>query len=104
LITADEYQRKTYGFDNHVIEDNAIATVMGLTAEAGEVANEYERSLRGYGGPVDKAKVALELGDVLWNVARLAEILGYTLTEIMEMNLAKLEKRYADRNLSLNEV
>jgi NTP pyrophosphatase (non-canonical NTP hydrolase) len=35
-----------------------------------------------------------ELGDVLWYVANAATALGYTLDEIVEGNIAKLESRY----------
>ena len=35
-----------------------------------------------------------ELGDILWYVANAATALGYTLDEIVEGNIAKLEARY----------
>jgi len=35
-----------------------------------------------------------ELGDVLWYVANAATAIGYTLDEIVEGNIAKLESRY----------
>jgi len=35
-----------------------------------------------------------ELGDVLWYVANAATALGYSLDEIVEGNIAKLESRY----------
>lgn len=35
-----------------------------------------------------------ELGDILWYVANAATALGYTLDEIVEGNIAKLESRY----------
>jgi NTP pyrophosphatase (non-canonical NTP hydrolase) len=104
VITADEYQRKCYKFENHThYGPRGHALVFGLTSEAGEVAGEYEKSLRN-GGYLNVHNVAIELGDVLWNVARIAEHYNYTLTEIMEMNLAKLEQRYAERDLPVNEV
>ena len=38
-------------------------------------------------------KVKLELGDVLWHVAVLAETFGFTLEEIAEANIKKRHKR-----------
>lgn len=35
-----------------------------------------------------------ELGDILWYVANAATALGYTLDEVVEGNIAKLEARY----------
>jgi NTP pyrophosphatase (non-canonical NTP hydrolase) len=37
--------------------------------------------------------MAKELGDVLWYCAGLAEELGYTLQEIAQMNILKLQSR-----------
>ena len=41
----------------------------------------------------DKEAMAYELGDVLWYLANAANDLGYTLSEIGEMNLEKLADR-----------
>ena len=41
----------------------------------------------------DKEAMAYELGDVLWYLANAANDLGYTLSEIGEMNLEKLTDR-----------
>ena len=40
-----------------------------------------------------KAEIAKEIGDVLWYCANLAEDLGYTLQQIAEMNIYKLQCR-----------
>jgi NTP pyrophosphatase (non-canonical NTP hydrolase) len=37
-----------------------------------------------------------ELGDILWYVANAATALGYSLDEIVDGNIAKLEARYPD--------
>ncbi len=79
----------------------STALALGLCAEAGEVANEYERSRR-EGGRLDPVKVADELGDVLWNVARLADELGYSLENLFESNINKLLARYQERGIPLN--
>lgn len=105
-MTPLEYQRWCRRFDNHVDvggpRPTSTALALGLCAEAGEVANEYERSRRqGRDGHLDARKVGIELGDVLWNVARLADELGYTLEDLFEMNINKLLARYEERGLEI---
>lgn len=73
----------------------------GLLSEAGEVAGVLKKYIRGDNGqPVDtdiddktRINMAKELGDVLWYCAGLAEELGYTLQEIAQMNILKLQSR-----------
>lgn len=96
-MNADDYQRQCAPFDNHDLLYQIPALALGLVAEAGEVANEVERSCRAPMTPVNVAKLRLELGDVLWNVARLASKFQLTLPDIMQANIDKLTERYADR-------
>ena len=69
---------------------------LGLTGEAGEVANKVKKLIRDGGDTPDKRKeIGKELGDVCWYLAVLAEELGSNLGKIMEDNLDKLEDRRA---------
>lgn len=71
---------------------------LGLSAEAGEVANKVKKIYRDKDGvlsPEDAKEIAHEVGDVLWYLAALAKDLGYELSEIAEMNVLKLEDRMA---------
>ena len=71
---------------------------MGLSGEAGEVADKVKKVLRDRGGLFDdaiRAEIALELGDVLWYVAQLASELGYELEDVANQNLQKLRDRSA---------
>lgn len=101
-MRASEYQRWCKRFDNHHPAHTIPALALGLCAEAGEVANALERSYRKPLKPFTPSEeIALELGDVLWNVARLADELGYTLEDLFEMNVNKLIKRYQERGLEI---
>ncbi|MBE7517579.1 MAG: nucleoside triphosphate pyrophosphohydrolase family protein [Chloracidobacterium sp.] len=70
---------------------------LGLTGEAGEVANVVKKIQRDHGGIISddiRTKLKDELGDVLWYISACADELGITLTEIAEYNVAKLAKRH----------
>jgi NTP pyrophosphatase (non-canonical NTP hydrolase) len=75
---------------------NISYPTLGLTGEAGEVANQVKKVLRddkGYVGIERKAKIVDELGDVLWYVANLASELDVSLEEIAQLNIDKLAAR-----------
>ncbi|MDQ2747586.1 MAG: nucleoside triphosphate pyrophosphohydrolase family protein [Acidobacteriota bacterium] len=70
---------------------------LGLTGEAGEVANIVKKIQRDFGGVINdeiRTKLKDELGDVLWYISACADELGLTLEEIAEYNVEKLAKRH----------
>ena len=70
---------------------------LGLTGEAGEVANIDKKIQRDHGGVINdeiREELKDELGDVLWYISACADELGITLTQIAEYNVAKLAKRH----------
>ena len=88
---------QTYADRTAVYPDDQgiVYPVLGLAGEAGEVAGKLSKHLRG-DGPLDEEAMALELGDCLWFISQAAADLGYTLEEIAEMNVSKLQKRAAE--------
>lgn len=66
---------------------------LGLAGEAGEVCDVLKKYLY-QGHELDRVKMALELGDVLWYVVETAAGLELTLEDIARKNIAKLERRY----------
>ena len=68
---------------------------LGLTGEAGEVAEHVKKHLF-HDTPLDRDAVVKELGDVLWYVAAMAGALGIPLAEVGETNIAKLRRRYPE--------
>lgn len=71
---------------------------MGLTGEAGEIANKVKKILRDDDGVMSievREELRKELGDVLWYVAQLATELEIDLGEVGQANLAKLASRAA---------
>ena len=75
---------------------NFVYPALGLTGEAGEVADKLKKVIRDNMGVLTdptRDAVAKELGDVLWYVATLAHEMDYSLDQIAEMNLMKLYSR-----------
>ena len=97
----DNYQRKAKSFllDKFTrMGQTELVTycALGLNEEAGEVAGKIKKSIRDSDGKIDNERlhaVALEIGDVLWYLAILADTLGFSLDEIADMNINKLCSR-----------
>lgn len=66
---------------------------LGLSGEAGEIANNIKKLYRDGDNDALRDKTKKELGDVLWYAARLATALDITLSDAMETNKAKLLSR-----------
>jgi len=101
-MKADEYQRlarrTTVDKPGTKLEDLDIMiswNALGLAGEAGEVADLVKKGIFHQQG-LDHAKLKKELGDVLWYLSALCDNLGYTLAEVMQTNITKLEARYPD--------
>ncbi|MGB1416827.1 MAG: nucleoside triphosphate pyrophosphohydrolase family protein [Synechococcus sp.] len=94
LNAYQEAARKTAAYPD--IGRNPIYPTLGLTGEAGEVADKVKKVLRDGDGVFDaetREAIKLELGDVLWYVAQLALELGYDLDQVAAANLDKLASR-----------
>ena len=80
---------------NSEVEKAMLIAALGLNGEAGEVGDTVKK-IFGHGHMFDKGAVAEELGDVLWYIAEMAGLCGYTLEQVASMNVKKLLKRYPD--------
>lgn len=69
--------------------------LMGLNGEAGEAIDILKKHLF-QGHALDREHLAKELGDVAWYLAVAADALGYTLEQVLLMNVNKLRARYPD--------
>lgn len=70
---------------------SCMYAALGLTGEAGEVAEKIKKWHRD--GHINAEEFEKELGDVIWYVSELATILGLNLESLFEKNLIKLQKR-----------
>lgn len=78
------------------IEKDLSNYCMGLAGESGEVIDLLKKVIH-HGHPLTdqiKKKVHEEIGDVMHYVAGLCTMMGFTLEEVCEGNIDKLERRY----------
>jgi len=75
---------------------NPLYYVLGVGGEAGEIIELFKKNLRTK--PVDnfEEKLADEIGDLLWYLARLANINGMTLEECWRITHKKLVRRHEE--------
>jgi len=91
-----EYQERALATAIYSDKYRIIYPSLGVAGEAGEIADKAKKVLRDNNGVFTdeiKLELAKEVGDVLWYCNALSNDLGYSLTEIMEMNITKLESR-----------
>ena len=81
---------------NESTKDLIVRLTLGLTGEAGEVAEKVKKVLRDKKGRFSKEdRLALidELGDCLWYLSNLSDLLGDRLPYVATRNITKLKSR-----------
>ena len=97
-ITATEYQRSACKTAIFPKELGVQYLALGLTGEAGEVANKVKKIMRD--GNFDRQAIADEVGDCLWYIAALCRDLNVELKDLADANLRKLYGRKERGTLS----
>ena len=95
-MTLDEYQNHALETAIYPKQYKIIYPALGITGEAGECSDKVKKVIRDNNGEFTddrKREIAKEIGDVLWYCAALAHDIGYTLNEVGEMNVEKLNSR-----------
>ncbi len=87
----EEYQTKAVSFAVYPATYKVIYPASPHRPKAGEVAEKVKKQVRD--NKFNRHETAKELGDVLWYLANIANDLGYSLREIAENNIEKLESR-----------
>lgn len=96
VMDLSEYQRRSRRTAEYPREAWLAYPALGLSGEAGEVAEHAKKAIRDDAGQVSderRAAMSKELGDVLWYVAQLATELDLELDQIAQANLDKLLSR-----------
>jgi len=92
----DMYQQVAKQTAIYPREQAIIYPTLGLTGEAGEVANKVKKIIRDDGNKINEGlvqEISAEIGDCLWYISVLADDIGVKLSDIANSNLEKLENR-----------
>lgn len=95
-------QAKTYGWSREDIDDidgrlSALNHAsLGMNTEQAEFADALKKRLI-YGKSLDRTNMLEELGDLLWYVALALRALSSNFSEVFDMNIRKLQKRFPDK-------
>lgn len=66
--------------------------LFALGSEVGEVLGMCQKVHQGH--PMDETAMRLEIGDVLWFLAELCDVYGWSLDDVARANIMKLRNRY----------
>jgi len=99
----DDYSQQAIStlLGNHGTEDMSptlISQVFGLVGESGEVAEKFKKLIRDKKGAIseeDRQEILKELGDILWYINAVANLLDSNLEEVAKKNLDKVLSRKA---------
>ena len=92
----DMYQKVALTTAIYPREQAIIYPTLGLTGEAGEVANKVKKIIRDGSNSRDEklvSEIKAEIGDCLWYIAVLANDFDIKLSDIASTNLEKLANR-----------
>lgn len=102
-MSADEYQQlalRTESTTPFVKNDQQLSRIVhgavGAATEVGELQDMLKKHLI-YNKPIDLVNVMEEIGDVLWYCALTLDAAGFTMSQAMDANIAKLKKRFGDK-------
>jgi NTP pyrophosphatase (non-canonical NTP hydrolase) len=73
-----------------------IHAILGVCTEAGELQDMVKKHLI-YDKQFDRVNVLEEAGDVMWYLALALDACGFTMSEAMERNIAKLRARFPEK-------
>ena len=93
----NDYQKRARITAIYPREHMVVYPALGLAGEAGEVCEKIKKVMRDSTNKSDfwdkRNDIELELGDVLWYIANLAEDMGLNLDDIATKNIDKLRDR-----------
>lgn len=72
-----------------------VNAALGLSGEVGELNDMLKKHIF-HESWLEKVHFKKEIGDICWYVALMCESAGFSLDEIMQINIDKLKARYPD--------
>ena len=92
----DEYQSLAARTINQELDRQQILhhALFEMSGEMGEISSIYQKQLQGH--EIDYSHLRKEIGDLLWGIAELCTVNGFSMNEIARTNIEKLKERYPD--------
>ena len=96
-MTLNDYQAAAKAFPKFEADEHPFYLGLALCGEAGEIANKLKKVWRADRQPTQRElmEIAHELGDVLYYVAMMADVMSVKLDTVAQMNLEKIRSRIA---------
>lgn len=96
LMRGNEYQELAARTINPDLnnEEAMYHALHGMVGEIGEMHSLYQKAYQGH--PRDYDHLKKELGDLLWFVAEYCTAMGWTMEEVMQLNIDKLRARFPE--------
>lgn len=100
-MNINEYQNKCLRTFKQKDEfsENIKQCLLGLSGETGEVVDLFKKHFYQNEICPNEERVIEEIGDVMWYVANLCNSLEIDLSEVLQANIDKLEKRYPTQKI-----
>ena len=89
-------ESKNFGeIQQRLTEENVrlLHAAIGMVTETGEIQDQLKKHIF-YGKPLDKVNLKEEMGDLVYYLALMCNVLGLTFEEVLERNVEKLQARY----------
>lgn len=100
-------RKDDYEFPMKQMNDSMVIqldhSIRGCVDEAGEL-NKAMKSYVYYGKPFDIVNLIEEYGDLLWYINKGLTTIGSSIEEAMDVNIAKLNKRYPNLSYSAEKA
>ena len=96
MKSMDKYQKLAARTMNPALtkKETVEHALFCMSAEVGELLSIYQKELQGHA--FDDRHAKYEAGDILWALAEYCTAMGWELSDIAEMNIEKLRRRYPD--------
>jgi NTP pyrophosphatase (non-canonical NTP hydrolase) len=95
-VNVTEYQQAT---EETAVYPSPFYPYFALIEEVGELYGKFSRMFRGDDKQFTEEEMRSEMGDIMWNVAQICQLRGWSLEDIMRDNLEKLKKRAQEQTL-----
>ncbi len=101
----NDYQNNIRNFINYPPEIGPFTVILSLQDNLGKLSEKINKSLiEEHGGftKEGRTKIAISLGDILFDISNMAYDLGYTLNDIISLNIMKhtMEKEKEEKEKS----